>query len=291
MSTKLRMSVLDFCRVVDGTSDTDTIWNALELARRVDKMGFDRYWVAEHHEANVAHISPIPFITSLAGSTRRLRVGTAGVLLRYHNPYRIAGDFRFLETLFPGRLDLGLARGFVDPAFEKCLIPEGAQPDYEKSVELVLAFLRGQGAIAVRPINVAMPEVWVLGSNRTSMQLAAEQGTAYCLSLFLRQDTDFLAVAREYRARFKPSIDLPAPRLAIAIAGAWGRTTQEAELCVQAFGTAVRPRAIGPIGVWLETIERLRSEFQTDEVVVLEMSGSLDDRTRGYEKLAEGFSL
>src|SRR5579859_4681025 len=123
-----QLGALDLCRLYDGHKPSDTVWETIELAQLLESYGYGRYWLAEHHTADVAHSSPEILTPIVAGLTRRIIVGPAGVLLRFHSPLKVAKDFRLLHTLYPGRVDLGLARGGVPEIIEKEL-RQSSKPD------------------------------------------------------------------------------------------------------------------------------------------------------------------
>src|SRR5262245_37551735 len=107
----VKLAILDTCYCLDRQSVRSALLASLTLAARGDELGYSRFWLAEHHSAGHAQSCPEVLLALIASMTSRIRVGSAGILLAYHSPYRIAQCFRVLESLFPGRIDLGLARG------------------------------------------------------------------------------------------------------------------------------------------------------------------------------------
>src|SRR5262245_27080962 len=114
MATPISLGVLDFCDVLPGRDPRSAVLETAELARRAESFGYSRYWLAEHHESGAAHAAPEILTAVVAGVTRKMRVGPAGVLLHFYSPFKVAEQFRLLETIYPGRIDLGVARGFTD---------------------------------------------------------------------------------------------------------------------------------------------------------------------------------
>lgn len=293
MTRKLQVGVLDFCRTFDSVSASDAIWDAVELVQRTEEMGYSRYWLAEHHTRDVAHSCPEVLLPVLASCTQRIRVGTAGVLLHLHSPLRLAKAFRLLQVLFPTRLDLGVARGRVDEAVESRLVGEVRRDEYAARAGELLGYLRGTGQVAANPTGIAPPEIWILGSKTTSMRLAAEHGTAFCLALFLgpTPDTEARAIIEEYRRTFKPSADLEEPKWSVALAGTCSETASEAMRAVQEYPAGVTASIVGDPRECKRRFDDMREVLDTEEFVFLDMHKVLPDRAKAYGLLAEALGL
>src|SRR5215813_5908157 len=172
----LPLSVLDLSPVVTGVSGAVSLRNSIDLARLADRLGYKRYWVAEHHNLpSIASSAPDIMIGQIAALTRRIRVGSGGVMLPNHAPLMVAERFKVLEGLFPGRIDLGLGRApGTDPVTSYALRRRqniGDDDDFlERFQELILfdnsAFPQGHPfrAVHAMPRDVALPPIWLLGS-------------------------------------------------------------------------------------------------------------------------------
>src|SRR5262245_47998330 len=114
MTSELRLGALDFTRTSFQLGAADALQDTIDLAPHLDALGYSRYWLAEHHVQNVAHSSPEILVAVLAGLTECMRIGVAGILLRYYSPLKVAYVFQLLATLYPGRIDLGIAKGATD---------------------------------------------------------------------------------------------------------------------------------------------------------------------------------
>src|SRR5947209_16350919 len=107
----IQLGALDFSPVTRGMKPADAIWDTIDLSKDLDALGYSRFWIAEHHGSGVAHSCPEILIPVIAGITHRIRVGSAGILLRLYNPLKIAKTFRLLHAIYPRRIDLAIARG------------------------------------------------------------------------------------------------------------------------------------------------------------------------------------
>src|SRR5262245_47641500 len=182
------LSILDLSPVTTGTSGAQALRDTLDLARFADRLGFTRYWVAEHHNLpNIASSAPDIMIGQVAAVTEHMRVGSGGVMLPNHAPLAVAERYKVLEGLFPGRIDLGLGRApGTDPVTSYALRRRQDDPaadDFlERFQELLLfeqgGFTEGHPFRSVRAMAqaVALPPIYLLGSSGYSAQLAAHGG-------------------------------------------------------------------------------------------------------------------
>jgi len=140
---RFTLGALDLSPVFAGTKASDAIEMTLKVAPALEGFGYSRYWLAEHHGPMVAHSSPELLVPVIAGLTKRMRVGTAGILLRLYSPFKVAKDFRLLHSVFPDRIDLGIARGTARE--QELLLRDGvnSQVNFEQKVSDLVSFLRG----------------------------------------------------------------------------------------------------------------------------------------------------
>jgi alkanesulfonate monooxygenase SsuD/methylene tetrahydromethanopterin reductase-like flavin-dependent oxidoreductase (luciferase family) len=238
----VKLSIVDLAAVPPGGTAVDAFANSVALAQVAERLGFHRYWVAEHHGVGpaVASASPEILATRIAAATTRIRVGSGTVLLNYTRPLRVAETFRSLHAMFPGRIDLGMGRATSPAVVEAALRPQaesssartdleaddladmpGAAPGmlealeawmtYEQDVTDVVDWLAGafpagdsRAAIRLSPGVAGGPEPWLLGSSPTSALLAGRLGLRYGFAAFFNPA---LAAAslRAYQASFQPS--------------------------------------------------------------------------------------
>lgn len=236
----LPLSVLDLSPVTAGGSAAASLRNTLDLARLADRLGYTRYWLAEHHNLpNIASAAPDIMIGQVAAATERIRVGSGGVMLPNHAPLMVAERFKVLEALFPGRVDLGLGRApGTDQVTSYALRRRqniSEDDDFlERFQELILfdtgGFPEGHpfGKIKVMPADVQLPPIWLLGSSDYSAQLAAAVGSGFAFAHHFANH-DAVASMRIYRDRFKPSDWRTSPYAILAVHVVCADTDAEAE--------------------------------------------------------------
>ena len=211
----LRLSVLDQSPVKEGSTGSAALHDTLDLARLADRLGYTRYWVAEHHGGPMlAGPSPEVLIGPIATLTERIRVGSGGVMLPHYSPLKVAESFSVLAGLFPERIDLGLGRAAgTDPLTTYALQRDrrdAAPDDFPQQLVELLAYLNGTfpdghrfARLAELPGRPELPEPWLLGSSRQSAIWAAELGLPYAFADFISPQG--AAITADYRARFQPS--------------------------------------------------------------------------------------
>ena len=213
----MKLSVVDQSPVSTGMSQAQALRNSIELARLCDRLGYERYWMAEHHGMElIATSAPEVMIALIAEATTSIRVGSGAVLLPHYSPLKVAEVFRTLHALFPGRIDLGVGRapgGEALEAFALRRTRDKAQfevDDFPNQLLELLAFLRGGfpadhpfGTIRVTPEAPGAPEVWLLGSSVWSAQVAAQLSLPYAFAHFINPAGTRLCVGR-YQAAFDP---------------------------------------------------------------------------------------
>lgn len=220
---KVRFSTLDLAPVRDDGTPADALRNSLALAQHVERLGFTRFWVAEHHNMDgIASSATAVLIGYLAGGTSRIRVGAGGVMLPNHSPLVVAEQFGTLEALYPGRIDLGLGRApGADPFTAQALRRErlGSADDFPEDVA-ELQYLLGprqpnQKVIAMPGVGSQVP-IWLLGSSLFSAQLAAARGLPYAFASHFAPRYMHEAI-RIYRDNFQPSDVLDRPYVMLGV--------------------------------------------------------------------------
>lgn len=249
------LGILDQSPIREGGEARDAVAETLELAQAADAMGYSRYWVAEHHNTrSFAGSCPEILMGRLASLTKTLRIGCAGILMQHYAPLKVAEQFRMLETLFPGRIDLGLGRAPGSDARTAAALQPGPTafgPDvYPQKVDLLIRLLedaRGHEAITedhpyrgihAEPRGPGRPDIWLLGSGPSSAAIAASLGQAFAYAHFISGDDGDGGIPGSeiiagYERRFLPRVDgsggsQPA-RASVAVSVVCGETDEQAE--------------------------------------------------------------
>jgi luciferase family oxidoreductase group 1 len=237
--TSMRLSVLDQSPVRSGSTPADAVHETLELAQICERLGYHRYWLAEHHSTPaLAGSSPEVLIGQVAARTSRIRVGSGGVMLQHYSALKVAENFRMLETLFPGRIDLGIGRApGSDQRTSRALKADGGAPGLDRfpdQIADVLGFLHDAlpahhpfRGVRAMPSGATAPEVWLLGSSDASAALAAHHGLAFSFAHFINGEGG-AEITRAYRHYFQPSPHLAAPRASVAVFVICAETEAEA---------------------------------------------------------------
>jgi luciferase family oxidoreductase group 1 len=235
----MRLSVLDQSPVISGQEATRAIAETLALARRAEELGYERYWLAEHHAISaLADPCPEVLLARLGAETHRMRIGTGGVLLPYYSAFRTAETFRMLEALYPGRIDLGIGRAPGGDAATARAVGGGRFPDAERFPEQVwelASLLDGSlpdehplKRVRLQPDTPGAPEIWLLGSSGYSGALAAQLGLAFAFAHFINPNGGD-AVARRYRQDFQAVGSRQQPRVIVCTFAICGETDAHAE--------------------------------------------------------------
>jgi luciferase family oxidoreductase group 1 len=238
--TELRLNVLDQSPISEGSTGPDALHNTLDLARLTDRLGYHRYWVAEHHGTpTLACASPEVLIGPIAAGTERIRVGSGGVMLPHYSPLSVAERFSILSGLYPDRIDLGIGRApGTDQLTMLALQRDRRQPapdDFPQQLTELLAYLEDRmpedhpfaRLSASLPGVPHRPEVWLLGSSPQSAIWAGELGLPYSFADFINPRG--AEIAAEYRRRFEETGRSDAPRVAVGVMAVCAETDEEAE--------------------------------------------------------------
>jgi luciferase family oxidoreductase group 1 len=233
------LSVLDLSPVSAGSTAAQALRNSLDLARLADRLGYTRYWVAEHHNLpSIASSAPEIMIGQIAAVTEHMHIGSGGVMLPNHAPLMVAERFKALEAFYPGRIDLGLGRApGTDPATSYMLRRRqgiSEQDDFlERFQELMLLETRGfpEGhpfhKVEAMPSGVKLPPIFLLGSSDYSAQLAGHIGAAFAFAHHFA-NFDAVEAMRLYRDNFRPSASHSEPCAILATHVVCADTDEEA---------------------------------------------------------------
>lgn len=234
------LSILDLSPVTTAISGPQALRNSIDLGRLADRLGFNRFWVAEHHNMpNIASSAPDIMIGQIAAATERLRVGSGGVMLPNHAPLQVAERFKVLAGLFPDRIDLGLGRApGTDPATSYALRRRQDDPAGDDFLDRFQELLAFEGRlfpeshpfrkVNAMPSDVPLPPLYLLGSSGYSAQLAAHVGAGFSFAHHF-SDFDPVGPMLGYRQQFKPSAVRDKPLAILALHVVCADTDAEAE--------------------------------------------------------------
>jgi luciferase family oxidoreductase group 1 len=235
----MRLSVLDQSPAAKGRTQDVAIRDSLALARLVDDLGYHRYWVSEHHNSgSIVGTAPEILMAAVAATTRRIRIGSAGVMLPHYSALKVAEQFRVLEALAPGRIDLGVGRApGSDRLTAMALNPHAnAADEFPRQVHELSSWVAGIPladdhpfrSIAAQPQGPTSPEIWILGSSDYGAQLAAHFGLPYAFAYFFSDGQGVEQALALYRRYYRPSPRFPAPIATICVWALAADTESEA---------------------------------------------------------------
>jgi luciferase family oxidoreductase group 1 len=229
------LSVLDLVPVGTGATASDALRASVALAQQAERLGYRRYWFAEHHGMpGIASSSPEILIEHIASATARIRVGSGGIMLPNHAPLRIAEAFHTLEALHPNRIDLGVGRApGTDPVTSRAMRPFDAE-QFPQQLQELIGLSRGTlppdhpfHPVRVIPGNVPLPPIWVLGSSGASATFAGSLGLGYAFARHFSPAPPGPAV-EAYLEAFRPSQQFPRPHVILGISVVCADTDDEA---------------------------------------------------------------
>ncbi|PWA07138.1 LLM class flavin-dependent oxidoreductase [Pueribacillus theae] len=238
--TDLQLSILDLATIYNGESATQTLLNSTELVQLADRLGYTRYWFAEHH--NTKHqmsTSPDLLSAHAAAISKNIRIGSGGIMLPNHSPLKVAENFSLLEALHPGRIDLGIGRAPGTDGLTALALRRSREAvttyDFPEQLNELLSFFSRKFPdnhpfkdITPSPDKNLIPDIYMLGSSNGGMQFASHYGLGF---VFAAHISPHLAVPmlRAYRENFKPSSFMPEPKSVLAIIVVAAETEEEAE--------------------------------------------------------------
>ena len=292
----LKLGIVDQSPVANGATAMDAVRQTLELARVAERLGYSRYWVAEHHSTNsFAGAAPEVLIPQVAAATSEIRVGSGGVMLSHYSPLKVAEQFRMLEALFPGRIDLGIGRAAGGDRRTSQALAYGRgvlDPDsFPRQMEDLIGWMTDAlqdehpfRRVRAMPRVGGVPEFWLLGSGGSSAGYAAHLGCAYSFAQFI-SGVDGSALVADYRGRIARGQDRgnPSPEQAEA---------ELAEAGIPLDALRDDPRVItGDPERVRRDLRELARRYGVDEVMVVTVTHSFEARVRSYELLAEAMEL
>lgn len=225
----VKLGILDYAQIDEGSNSKEALNNSVQLAQYCESLGYERFWVAEHHNVPAfASSSPELMMMQLLAHTEKIRIGSGGVMLPHYAPLKVAENFRILEAYYPHRVDLGVgnSRG-TQEVYAALNEDKPFKQNYEQKIVEIQAFLtesfdqdHAYHGIMANPSIEQFPQMWLLSSSVKSARIAARLGLGYCFGVFPYASQDRLQVGIEacqvYRDEFKPSAFMPEPIVSVA---------------------------------------------------------------------------
>ena len=240
----MKLSVLDQSTAAEGVSQDVAIRETLALAKHCEALGYHRYWVSEHHASDsIVGTAPEVLMAAIAATTSQIRVGSAGVMLPHYAALKVAEQFRVLEAIAPGRIDLGVGRApGSDRLTAYALNPyANAADEFPRQVHELRAWVANEpldaghpfAAIRAHPTGPSSPELWILGSSDYGARLAAHFGLPYAFAYFFTEGRGVDEALALYREHYRPSARYPVPRATICVWALAADTDAEARRLLQ----------------------------------------------------------
>lgn len=276
----LQLSILDQSVATAGRGHDETIRQTLALAQQAEDWGYHRFWVSEHHShPSIVGSAPEVLMAAIAARTQRIRIGSAGVMLPHYAPFKVAEQFRVLDALAPGRIDLGVGRApGSDGRTAQVLNPDRhASERFPQQVMELQAWVQGRDlppghpghGIHAYPAAETTPALWMLGSSDYGAQLAAHLGLPYAFAWFITDGQGADDAMAIYRDAFRPSAGLQRPHATVCV---WALAADTDEQAWQLFESRARwrmDRNLGRLGPLLPPHEAAR-EYSPAEQMALE---------------------
>ncbi len=285
----MKLSVLDQSVALAGHGDDEAIRDTLALAEHCEALGYERFWVSEHHSlATIVGSAPEVLLAAVAARTRRIRIGSAGVMLPHYAALKVAEQFRVLDALAPGRVDLGLGRApGGDMRTARALNPHADPDNFPQQVQELQAWLAGQAWRGVTahprgplradasggsaPIETTrVPDVWILGSSNYGAQLAAQLGLPYAYAYFFMDGAGVEQALDIYRRHYQPSERHPVPQATICVWALVADTSDEARRLATSRERWRIDRNRGVFGPLQSPEQVARQGFSPDEQAVID---------------------
>ena len=236
----MRLSVLDQSMTTSGRSPADAIRETLALGPLLEGLGYRRLWLSEHHSSgSVAGSAPEVLLAALAATTSKIRLGSAGIMLPHYSALKVAEQFRVLEALAPGRIDLGVGRAPGSDRRTSYALnpnPDEAVNAFPSQLRDLMAWVSGEPlvenhpfrGVEAQPTGPGSPDIWMLGSSTYGAQVAAFFGLPYCYAYFFTEGQGALEALDLYRENYRPSAAHPVPYSTIAVSALAAETQDEA---------------------------------------------------------------
>lgn len=238
----IKLGLLDYAQIDEGSNAQAALQNTITLAQLAESLGYERFWMAEHHNVPAfASSSPELIMMRIADATNRIRIGSGGVMIPHYSPYKVAENFRVLEAFHPDRIDLGFGNTIGTPLVNRTLNEnKKGRVTYEQSIVDLTNYLSDEvdedhrfHGISAHPVITTVPQMWILSTSVKNAKMAAKLGIGYTFGLFPLAGIDKLKIgiqaAETYRNEFKPSPFMTKPKVSVAPFVVVAESSQQAE--------------------------------------------------------------
>lgn len=292
----VRLSLLDRSRTRTGLCEAAALKHSVERAVTAEKLGYARFWGAEHHAVpGIASGSPAVLLAAVGAHTSHIRLGSGGVMLPHHQPLVVAEQFLMLEALYPGRTDLGLGRtlGFTKPVRRALRQSTEDAETYQHDVAELLSYLDRSAAVTARPVTAEVPQLFLLATGQ-GLQTAAALGMPVVMGGPILHDPEVSAAVAAYRRDFLPSSAASEPSVTISTDVYIAETQDEArELALPEVYAMARARETGEFGP-LEPVDQIRqhtwsaqTQRRVDRGLSRSVAGTREDVRSQLEQLVD----
>ncbi|RAS74572.1 LLM class flavin-dependent oxidoreductase [Priestia endophytica] len=273
---EIKLSILDFVHIYKGSNPTESLKNSTEMVQLADKLGYTRYWFTEHHNTT-SQISTSPDLLSVhaASHTKNIRVGSGGIMLPNHSPFKVVENFTLLEALHPGRIDLGIGRASGTDGWTAWALQRSrealAANDFPEQLDHLLSFFsrdfpRTHPFSNITPPGDSslVPDMYMLGSSEGGLQFAIEKGLGFVFAAHLAPQLA-IPILRSYRKDFTPSLYMKEPKSILAIGVIAAETEEEAKYLAGPLELMWARMRTGSSNLSFPTLEEAKAHIYTPE--------------------------
>lgn len=328
----MKLSIFDQAPISAGQTARDALVESMKLAQAGERLGYERYWIAEHHDlSGLACSAPEVMLSYIGSNTSKIRIGSGAVLLPHYNPYKVAEVYNMLATLFPGRIDVGIGRAPGGSAEATNALSDNYLQQVWNLPNLVTDLLHfldddyvpdnQHASLSASPLPDIAPDTWLLGTGKKSAELAAKKGLPYAFGQFMSETND-LSIIQQYKDQFQPRKEGQKPKVILTVSCICAETNQKAEeIALSSLVWSLQREKgegkngvpaireakeylqnekdpdvievlkqkviIGDSGKVTTKLKELQKQYQADEIMIVTITHSPQDRIHSYELIAK----
>lgn len=298
-----QLGILELGEILPDISHGEIIEATIDYAKLAEENGYKRFWIGEHHEQGVAWRGPEILLAIIAGYTNTIKVGSGGILLPLNSPLRVAQNFKMLSTLFPNRIDLGICKGVSKPHINELLlngdIITSTYSNHEERISSTIDFLRnfsedlGKQAIETSPVSNDFPEVWVLGSSGSSIEIITKKKIGFSYSLIHTTNKTLEEQLNTFKELNKKYEDIHFEKMKknIAITVISGEKQSDIERLKRGHNPLFKINVCGNPTECCEQIKELSEKFDTDEIMIYFSDDNINNKKYCITRLSEELNV